>query len=134
MIRILLLVAGLLTASCSRPASVRVTVAPGSTVQHLTFVLHPAVANQPIRGLRVAWSRLAGRYPGSQGRELWTILSPQGHDVAAPDSVQYGVAPSGFTAPGATALGPGRYEVEVFVGGRSSISYFTVAADGTVSS
>ncbi len=70
---------------------------------------------------------------GGGGRTIWTIAPVGGGTRPLPPSLQYGVAPPGFTATRAIGLAPGRYILEIVSGGVSSISYFQVKNDGSIS-
>ena len=123
------------TLACSAPPQVRVSVLPGSTVRTLRLQLRANGSEPKVRAIRVARSRLAGgRYAGDQGHLLWVLMPSGAHELPMPHAITYGLPPAGFTGSPAEPLGPGKYEIEVVVGGVSSLSYFDVATDGTIAS
>ena len=122
----------LLTA-CHKPSAVRARVAPGSTAQSLAIELAPDSGVQRIRAIRVSQSRLEGRYIGSAKHTYWALLSVDSDGAAVPSRLRFGQSPPGFSSTVPESLTPGAYEIEIVVDHHSSLSYFTIANDGTVS-
>jgi hypothetical protein len=117
--------------ACQKPAAVHFLAAPGASASNFVMLRmqdpHPPL----IRSLTV--TRVNERYAGAPGEVMWSTTTIGG-ERAAPDSVRYGVAPAGFVAGRAVPLSPGRYEIEVVIGGHMTISYFTIANNGRASS
>lgn len=84
-----------LSVACAGPPAVHVTVIPGSTVYSLTFIVHPSVPHQQIRGFRLAGSRLGRK---GLGQSLWVVLATGGGLTTVPDTIRYGRCPPRFVA------------------------------------
>lgn len=67
------------------------------------------------------------------GHATWAVAPIGAASKPLPSSLHYGVAPPGFNGTPAAGLIPGRYILEIVSGGVSSISYFRVNNDGSIS-
>src|SRR5262245_41321107 len=99
--------------------------ATGFATSRLVLHREPGSTADSIRWLTV--SRANGRYRGAaRGEVFWSVASEGGHARVAPDSIQYGVAPAGFTTGILRPLSPGVYEIAVQLGSHTTISRFTI--------
>jgi hypothetical protein len=124
-------------AGCRQPG-VSVTVEPGSRADSLVFAISGPEGAPVARidGITVADSRRHKKGP-MPGRAHWVLTGAAGAAGAAgagaPARLRYGQAPPGLAESGPAApLAPGNYEIEVAAGADTVVTYFEVAADGSV--